>query len=350
MSLYAYDPPTSDALREARAHLAAVDPKLAVLEAATPAFEWRLRAPGFYGLAKMIVEQQVSVAAAATIWGRLEAGLGEVTPEAVLAKTEEDLRAYGLSRGKAKYVHGLAQAVADGALDFAALRTMPDDEAVKALVALKGVGLWTAETYLMFCEGRLDVFPGGDVALQEAMRWADRLEVRPTEKEAYARAELWRPHRGVAAHLLWRCYGLVKRGEIATRIGRSPHDRKKMAVLRSGGREAVTLYAVEKTFGPEAKPLAARVACRLRTGRTHQIRVHLASKGAPCLGDPVYGSGPAATAVRAAIEAAGLRRQALHARVLGFIHPISGETMRFETEPPQDMRRLEERLAALSGG
>ena len=215
MSPYAYEPPTSDALLAARAHLAAVDPKLAVLEAATPAFEWRLRAPGFYGLAKMIVEQQVSVAAAATIWGRLEAGLGgEVTPEAVLAKTEEELRAYGLSRGKARYVHGLAQAIADGDFDFAALRTLSDKDAVKALVALKGVGLWTAETYLMFCEGRLDVFPGGDVALQEAMRWADRLEVRPTEKEAYARAELWRPHRGVAAHLLWRCYGLVRRGEI----------------------------------------------------------------------------------------------------------------------------------------
>ena len=214
MSPYSYAPPTSQALIEARAHLAAVDPKIAVLDAVTPAFEWRLRAPGFYGLAKMIVEQQVSVAAAATIWGRLEAGLGEVTPEAVLAKSEEELRAYGLSRGKARYVHGLAEAVAEGRIDFAGLRAMDDEAAVKALVALKGIGLWTAETYLMFCEGRLDVFPGGDVALQEAMRWADRLDVRPTEKEAYARAELWRPHRGVAAHLLWRCYGLVKRGEI----------------------------------------------------------------------------------------------------------------------------------------
>jgi DNA-3-methyladenine glycosylase II len=214
VSPYAYEPPTAQDLIDARAHLAAVDPKIAVLDAATPAFEWRLRSPGFYGLAKMIVEQQVSVAAAATIWGRLEAGLGEVTPDEVLARTEEELRVYGLSRGKARYVRGLAEAAAGGGLDFGSLRTMDDEAAVKALVGLKGVGLWTAETYLMFCEGRLDVFPGGDVALQEAMRWADRLDARPTEKEAYARAEVWRPHRGVAAHLLWRCYGLVKRGEI----------------------------------------------------------------------------------------------------------------------------------------
>ncbi len=157
-----------------------------------------------------------------------------------------------------------------------------------------------------------------------------------------------------AAHDIERVYASLTRGaphpgrgEIATRIGRSPHDRKKMAVLRSGGREAVTHYAVERTFGPQTKPLAARVACRLKTGRTHQIRVHLAAKGAPCLGDPVYGSGPPVTAVRAAIEAAGLKRQALHARVLGFVHPSTGETMRFETEPPQDMRRLEEMLGEL---
>jgi 3-methyladenine DNA glycosylase/8-oxoguanine DNA glycosylase len=90
-----------------------------------------------------------------------------------------------------------------------------DEFAIAALTAIKGVGKWTAETYLMFCEGRLNVFPGGDVALQEAMRWADRAEVRPNEKQAYARAERWRPHRGVAAHLLWGWYGGVRRGEIA---------------------------------------------------------------------------------------------------------------------------------------
>ena len=137
------------------------------------------------------------------------------------------------------------------------------------------------------------------------------------------------------------------RGTVESRIGRSSHDRKKMAVLRTGGREAVTHYAVQRAFGPQERPMAARIACRLQTGRTHQIRVHLASKGAPCLGDPVYGSGPPAPAVRAAIEAAGLERQALHASVLGFVHPITGETLRFETPLPDDMARLEGLLADL---
>jgi 23S rRNA pseudouridine1911/1915/1917 synthase len=137
------------------------------------------------------------------------------------------------------------------------------------------------------------------------------------------------------------------RGVIHTRIGRSPHDRKKMAVLKSGAREAITRYRTERVFGPPAKPLAARMACELQTGRTHQIRVHLAFQGCPCLGDPVYGSGVPATPVRAAIEAAGLRRQALHAAVLGFVHPVTGESLRFETPLPADMAALESALAAL---
>ena len=138
------------------------------------------------------------------------------------------------------------------------------------------------------------------------------------------------------------------RGMIDRRIGRSPHDRKKMAVLNSGGRTAITDYAVEKAYGPQERPLAARVACRLRTGRTHQIRVHLASKGTPCLGDPVYGSGAPASAVRAAIEASGLHRQALHAAVLGFTHPVTGQTVRFESPLPPDMAALQAGLEALS--
>ena len=165
-------------------------------------------------------------------------------------------------------------------------------------------------------------------------------------------------HQGLsllfAAHDIDRMYLALTRGAphpvvgtIQTRLGRSPGDRKKMAVLKTGGREAVTHYRVEKLFGPPDKPLAARVACRLETGRTHQIRVHLASKGSPCLGDPVYGAGAPAAPVKAAIQAIGFARQALHAAVLGFVHPITGETLRFETPLPPDMAALQSALEAL---
>jgi len=137
------------------------------------------------------------------------------------------------------------------------------------------------------------------------------------------------------------------RGTIETRLGRSQADRKKMAVLKTGGREAITHYVVERGFGPSEKPLAARVVCRLETGRTHQIRVHMASKGSPCLGDPVYGASAPAQAVRDAMAEAGLSRQALHAKVLGFVHPITGETLRFESPLPPDMAKLEALLSDL---
>jgi len=205
---------TPQELATAREALARLDPALARAHAQTPVFDWRVREAGFVGLFRMIVEQQVSVASAASVWARLQAGLGEITPAHLLAHDLDSLRGMGLSRQKAAYGQGMARAQMEGTIDLGHLSTLDDAAAVEALVALKGVGLWTAEAYLLLCEGRTDVFPGGDVALQEAIRWADRTEVRPDTREAYARAERWRPWRGVATHLLWAWYTGVKKGEI----------------------------------------------------------------------------------------------------------------------------------------
>ena len=206
--------PTPQDIAAAREALVAADPALARVHAQTPTFEWRLRVGGFEGLFRMIVEQQVSVASAASVWARLREGMGGITPELLLAHDLDQLRGMGLSRQKATYGQGIARAQLAGEIDLEHLASLDDEAAIAALTALKGVGLWTAEAYLLMCEGRLDVFPGGDVALQEAIRWADGAEVRPDQKAAYARAEIWRPYRAVATHLLWAWYTGVKRGEI----------------------------------------------------------------------------------------------------------------------------------------
>lgn len=207
--------PTPDDIAAARRALVAADPALGRVDAQTPPLEWRLRVGGFEGLFRMIVEQQVSVASAASVWARLREGMGGITPELLLAHDLDQLRGMGLSRQKATYGQGIARAQIAGEIDLEHLANLDDEAAIASLTALKGVGLWTAEAYLMMCEGRLDVFPGGDVALQEAIRWADGAEERPDQKGAYARAEVWRPYRAVATHLLWAWYTGVKRGEIA---------------------------------------------------------------------------------------------------------------------------------------
>ncbi len=205
------------------AHLAAADPKLAPLAERFGHINYRLREGGFPALLGLIVEQQLSVKAANTIIARLHAGLksgdrGEVSPQALLSHDDELMRGYGLSRPKIGYARALASAMHSGAFDVEALRAMDTEEAAKALTGLKGIGRWTAEVYLMFSEGRLDLFPVGDVALREAVGWLDRLPERPDEKYCAARAATWSPCRSVAAHLLWAWYGAVKRGEASREL------------------------------------------------------------------------------------------------------------------------------------
>ncbi len=203
-------PPTDEVLAALRAELAVRDPALARAHAEAPALSWRVRPGGFEGLVWMIVGQQVSTASAAAIWARLKAGLGTVTPETVRLHDIESLRSLGLSLPKARYVHALAGAGFDGAH----LSGLDDALATEALTALKGIGRWTAEVYLMFCDARSDIFPSGDIALQEAVRWADGLAERPVTDQVAARAQAWGPHRSTAAHLLWAWYGAVRRGEV----------------------------------------------------------------------------------------------------------------------------------------
>ena len=208
-------PPSDEALAEVRAALARDHPALARAHAEAPVLSWRVRPGGFKGLLWMIVGQQVSTASAAAIWARIEAGLDEVSPRAVLDQGVEGMRGLGLSLPKARY----AVALAEAEIDWAGLPRLADAEAHAALVSLKGVGRWTAEVYLMFCDARADVFPAGDVALQEALRWAHRLDTRPTPDQVDVLSAPWAPHRSTAAHLLWAWYGAVKRGEL-------PHPMK----------------------------------------------------------------------------------------------------------------------------
>lgn len=194
--------------------LAAADPKLAPLTRAFSHLHYRKRPGGFAALLGLIVEQQLSVKAADTILARVHAGIGEVSPQALLAHNEDLLRSYGLSRPKIGYARALAEAFHKGAFDTNDLAAMDIDAAAAHLISLKGIGRWTAEVYLMFSEGRLDLFPVGDIALREAVGWLDNLDGRPNEAYCAERAMRWTPYRSIAAHLLWAWYGTVKRGEM----------------------------------------------------------------------------------------------------------------------------------------
>lgn len=186
---------------------------LDALAAAEPAFaaalervgypEPRISERGYVTLLRAIVGQQVSIKAAAAIWARVDQVTGGASdPANVLATSEETLRGAGLSRMKAAYAHSLAEEVVSGRLDLEALPE-DDEEAIAALAKVKGIGRWSAEIYLLFAEGRLDIWPAGDLAVQIEVGRILGLDAKPTEKQIRALAEAWRPHRGAAAVFAW---------------------------------------------------------------------------------------------------------------------------------------------------
>jgi len=187
--------------------LAAIEPAFAAAIARVGYPAPRLRDRGYATLLRTILGQQVSVASADAVWRRLHDRLGDAADPALLtAATDETLRAAGLSRQKAGYARDLGEAVLSGRLDLQAL-PVDDEAAIAKLVAIRGIGRWSAETYLLFAEGRPDVWPAGDLAVQLEVGRILGLPARPTERETRALAEAWRPHRGAAAIFTWHHYG-----------------------------------------------------------------------------------------------------------------------------------------------
>ena len=186
--------------------VAALEPAIAAAVERTGYPEPRIRETGYRTLLRTIVGQQVSVAAASSMWRKLEAHLGEDMPaEALLAAEFDALRACGLSRQKQGYARSLCELVVSGALDLGKLPA-DDEEAIAQLVRIKGIGRWSAEIYLLFAEGRPDIWPAGDLAVQAGIGSIVGLDQRPSEKETRALADAWRPHRGAVAILTWHCY------------------------------------------------------------------------------------------------------------------------------------------------
>lgn len=169
----------------------------------------RRRPAGFEGLARIVVGQQVSVASANAIWERTFAAVQPFGAAGMLAATDDELRAAGLSRPKIKTLRAVALAVTDG-LDLDALHALDDDAVREALTAVSGIGPWTADVFVMFCLGRTDAFAAGDLALQVAAQWALELDARPDAATLLDIAERWRPWRAVAARMLWAYYKAVK--------------------------------------------------------------------------------------------------------------------------------------------
>ena len=186
--------------------LAAEDEALAAIVARHGVPEFWARPQGFGTLLLLVLEQQVSLASAKAAYDRVDARVGGVTPGAVLGLSDAELRKDGFSRQKTRYARALAASVVDGSLDLEHLGRLPDDDVRHTLIALPGIGPWTAEVYLLSALRRPDTWPTGDLALQEAARRALSLSERPSPRELETIGDRWRPHRATAARLLWHLY------------------------------------------------------------------------------------------------------------------------------------------------
>ena len=197
---------TAEQLRASLDELCRVEPAFAAARARIGDPEPRVRPPGFETMIRAIVGQQVSTKAAASILARVEEAAGGIgDPAKIAATSDEALRAAGLSGQKVAYVKSLAEEVLSGRLDLANLPA-DDEEAILAMVRVKGIGRWSAEVYLLFAEGRTDVWPAGDLAVQIEIGKLLGLDGKPTEKQLRELAEAWRPHRGAVAVLAWHSY------------------------------------------------------------------------------------------------------------------------------------------------
>src|SRR5579871_6254610 len=204
---------TQTDLEEAIHTLVKLDPRLKPIfeVAGMPAL--RRREPGFVGLAHIVCGQQLSTASASAIWGRLTAAFEPFDHDAVRRARADRLGRLGLSAAKIKTLKHLARELAAERLNLDVLAEEDADAAHHTLIALPGIGPWTADVYLLFCLGHGDAWPAGDLAVQEAVKIGLKLKTRPTAKQMISLAEPWRPMRGAAAHLWWTFYRTIKKRE-----------------------------------------------------------------------------------------------------------------------------------------
>src|SRR5215469_9434856 len=230
---------TDDDLQAGLAQLIAADPRLEPIAAKAGVFSLRRREAGYPGICAIICGQQLSTASAAAIRARLFAAFDPFHHDTVRRARADKLRRLALSAPKIKSIREIGKAVAKGDIDLTAVGNMDADEAHAALTALHGIGPWTADIYLLFSLGHADAFSSGDLAVQESARIAFGLRKRPDAKALTKMAEVWRPWRGVAAHLLWAYYHVVKRREGISLQPASPAKKraKKLAKKKSAKRK-----------------------------------------------------------------------------------------------------------------